>query len=270
MDLDLFTKIVEQVKQLTNCIYLHIMGEPMVHPQISKFIDICQQFNLPVSIVTNGSLMSEKYQEILLRPIVQQVNFSLQSFAANFKKADNSTYLYRIFKYTKRTFEERPDQHVNFRLWNVSDYADAISFNQELIDKMNDFFELGEENKLTVTSLRGRKVLKSLHLNLATRFDWPSMDMPFRTTKGTCPGLITQLGILSDGTVVPCCLDKDGSAAIGNCNSQNIEEIINSPKAKAIVDGFKCRKLIEPLCQRCTFISRFEKKVRWIKGHQTW
>jgi len=270
MDASLFEKIVSQLPPLTNAINLHIMGEPLLHPQLDEFIHICAAHNLPVTIVTNGTLMTPEKQELLLHPIVQQVNFSLQSFHANFPNADNSAFLNRIFQYTLRAFEQRPDLHVNYRLWNVSDYSDAISFNEDLIKKMKMFFDIENASELNHISLRGRKVTKSLHLNLATRFDWPDLDMPFRSTHGTCPGLITQLGVLADGTVVPCCLDKDGIVDLGNCNDGSIKEIITSDKATRIINGFKCRELIEPLCQHCTFIERFEKKVRWIKGHQTW
>lgn len=270
MGTELFESIVKQLTPLSNCINLHIMGEPLFHPKISEFINICEKYSMPVTIVTNGTILNKKNQQLLLNQIVQQVNFSLQSFHANYPNADNSAYLKRIFKYTTRAFENRPDQHVNYRLWNVSDYSEAIDFNKDIIDKIRSYFELDNNEKLRHTSLRGRKVKKSLHLNLATRFDWPTLEMPFRTTNGTCPGLITQLGILANGTVVPCCLDKDGVIDLGNCNTTTIEEIINSNRAKKIIEGFKCRELNEPLCQHCTFIERFEKKVRWINGHQTW
>ena len=270
MGRELFEKIVKQLPKLANSMNLHIMGEPLNHPNIAEFIEICERYSMPVTIVTNGTLLSPKYQQALLNPIVQQVNFSLQSFDANYPEADNTAFLNRIFEYTKSAFEKRPDQHINYRLWNVSDYKDALPYNKDLIGKMKKFFGLEEEDELSHISLRGKKVTKSLHLNLATRFDWPSLDLPFRTTEGTCPGLITQLGILADGTVVPCCLDKDGKIDLGNCKDQTIEAIIASERAQNVIRGFKCRELTEELCQHCTFIERFEKKVRWIKGHQTW
>jgi len=84
------------------------------------------------------------------------------------------------------------------------------------------------------------------------------MDMPVQGERGTCPALKNQFGILADGTVIPCCLDKDGVVDLGNCSDQSIQEILNSDRARTMLDGFKQRKLVEPLCQRCTFNKRFK------------
>ena len=72
-----------------------------------------------------------------------------------------------------------------------------------------------------------------------------------------CYGLRDQVGVLSDGTVVPCCLDHNGDIRLGNIYEQPIEEILNSPRAKAMVEGFSCRKAAEELCRKCGYARRF-------------
>jgi len=64
---------------------------------------------------------------------------------------------------------------------------------------------------------------------------------------------------LCDGTVVPCCLDHDGDIPLGNIFSQELQEILDSPRAKALYDGFTARKMTEPLCRRCGYARRFSK-----------
>ncbi|MBQ2035901.1 MAG: SPASM domain-containing protein, partial [Peptococcaceae bacterium] len=68
-----------------------------------------------------------------------------------------------------------------------------------------------------------------------------------------------QLGVLCDGTVVPCCLDHDGDLALGNLFNQTMDEILESPRAQAIYHGFSNRQMVEPLCRRCGYARRFSK-----------
>ncbi|MBR4944951.1 MAG: SPASM domain-containing protein, partial [Peptococcaceae bacterium] len=74
-----------------------------------------------------------------------------------------------------------------------------------------------------------------------------------------CYGLRDQLGVLCDGTVVPCCLDHDGDLALGNLFQQTLDEILQSPRAQAIYQGFSNRQAVEPLCRRCGYARRFTR-----------
>ena len=73
-----------------------------------------------------------------------------------------------------------------------------------------------------------------------------------------CYGMQDHFGILCDGTVVPCCLDSDGVINLGNVFSRELTEILESPRAKAIPEGFRSRKPTEDLCRRCGFATRFK------------
>jgi radical SAM protein with 4Fe4S-binding SPASM domain len=96
-----------------------------------------------------------------------------------------------------------------------------------------------------------------LYLHFDTEFIWPSLDLPALGTSGRCYGLSSHFGILVDGTVVPCCLDKEASIPLGNALDTPIVDILASRRAQDILKGFKQNKLIEKLCQRCQYIDRF-------------
>lgn len=256
MDKDLFESIVKQVQPFTRLLCLHVMGEPMYHPELKEFLDICQKYKQDVAVVTNGVLLNDSNQNLLLNPAVVQINFSLQSFENNYKGQDNKSYLERIFKFTKKAFAERPDLHINYRLWNAESFEKALEVNERTISRIRDAFGISEE-KMKSISLLGNNLLNNLFLNLSENFDWPTMDMPFQSERGTCRALINQLAILSDGTVVPCCFDCEGVIKLGDANKESIVDILNSERAMAMFNGFKSQQLVEPLCQRCTYIKRF-------------
>ena len=257
MDMDLFESIVKQVQPLTRLLCLHVMGEPMYHPDLEGFLDICHKHKLEVAIVTNGVLLNDSNQQLLLNPAVIQVNFSIQSFENNYKGQDNKSYLERIFNFTKRAFEERPDLHINYRLWNAESFEKALEMNERTISRIREAFNISKE-KMNSISLLGNNLVNNLFLNLAENFEWPTLEMPFQSNRGFCKALRNQIAILSDGTVVPCCFDCEGVINLGNVNDSSIIEILNSERAMKMLNGFKNQELTEPLCQRCTYIKRFK------------
>ena len=104
---------------------------------------------------------------------------------------------------------------------------------------------------------RGFRIRDRLFLEWGDRFAWPDKDAPDNGQSVYCYGLKDHFGILCDGTVVPCCLDSEGTIALGNVFRQDLEEILSSPRAAAMAEGFRCRKATEDLCRRCGYATRF-------------
>lgn len=266
MSLEDFRRVLNQVIPLTQEICLHLMGEPLVHPQLKSFLREVSLCEGKVQLTTNG-LLIKKYTELLLaETCMRQVNFSLQSFRDNFPHASLENYLTPIVHFIRRAFEYRPDLYINLRLWNYEN----DSFEKD--KPMNEFIAFFEKEldfhfsrkKVDVASVKGRKVLpeKRLYFHFDSRFDWPSFDLPKRSKRGTCHGLRNHIGIHGDGRVVPCCLDKEGNMALGNIFNDDLIRILNSKRALAMKKGFQRGELVEDLCQRCTFIKRFDSKKR--------
>lgn len=255
MALDTFKKVISEVSQVTRIVTFHLMGEPLVHPELKEFLELCEKEALQVFLVTNGVLIKEP--NLLLHRAIRQVNFSLHSFTDNFPGKDPESYLNRIFDFTELAFKERPTLFINYRLWNVN--------SKKGTDKQSEYFFEAIEKRFQVTiprdwNYRFKKnlVLKNyLSLHFDTEFTWPEMHLPVIGDSGTCYGLRSHFGVLVDGTVVPCCLDKEGAIPIGNLTQRPLKEILSSPRAQAMVEGFRNRKLKEELCKRCQYIERF-------------
>jgi radical SAM protein with 4Fe4S-binding SPASM domain len=98
-----------------------------------------------------------------------------------------------------------------------------------------------------------------LFLEWGDRFQWPDKDAEDFGSDVFCHGMKDQFGILCDGAVVPCCLDSEGIINLGNVFTQEITDILDSPRVRAMVDGFSCRKATEDLCRRCGYARRFAR-----------
>lgn len=257
MSVIFFEKVISQVHHLTDQVCLHLMGDPLVHPQLNEFIQICDQYKVSVFFVTNGILLRDDKVETLLHPIIQQINFSLHSFNDNFPDKDPTTYLTKIFNYTELAFQKRPDLYINYRLWNLDSPLGFDQKNLNVKKMIEDYYQIQIDKNVDVQSHKSIKIKNRLYLHYDTEFIWPSLDLPVIGDKGTCLGLKSHFGILADGTVVPCCLDKEAGIMLGNLHHQNIDEILQSKKALSIRDGFQKRILKEELCKRCNYIERF-------------
>ena len=257
MSVDLFRQIIRQVAPLTEQVCLHLMGEPLVHPRLKDFVDICQEFAVRIFFVSNGVLLREESSQLLLHPAFRQVNFSLHSFKDNYPDRDPEAYLKRLFVFTEQAFLQRPDLYVNYRLWNLNQQSALSAANLAMLHRIAEEFNIDFIAEIEKNRKKSYHLKNRLYLHFDTEFIWPSLDLPILGTSGRCYGLNSHFGILVDGTVVPCCLDKEGVIPLGKIHEQPLLEILASPRAQALFAGFQENRLIEELCQRCQYIERF-------------
>lgn len=261
MEPEFFRRILEQVAPLTNTVALHLMGDPLVHPKLSEFVALCDEHGVKIFLVTNGLLLRENHMETLLHPAFRQVNFSLHSFADNFKDRSPDKYLDRVFEFTEMAFARRPTLFINYRLWNLSDPRGQSTDNRQILDRIAHRFQV----KIPEMDIRVKKnwvVRDRLSLHFDTEFIWPNPANDFVGTEGTCQGLSSHFGVLVDGTVVPCCLDKEAAIPLGNIAETPLIDILKSERATAMLRGFQTGNLVEDLCQRCNYIERFERREK--------
>ena len=92
-----------------------------------------------------------------------------------------------------------------------------------------------------------------IFLQRSARFSWPGeVDLQLKFRK--CYALKDHVAILVDGTVVPCCLDADAEMSLGNIFEQDLLTIIESDRAKAILEGFQKGVAVENNNKNCGFV----------------
>jgi organic radical activating enzyme len=202
MSRELFEDILSKIKGNSEFLYFHVMGEPLLHPEISTFLDLCHQYGYRVNITTNGTLIEEIGDSIVFKPALRQVNFSLHSFEANINEYSMACYLNKIFKFIKRS-REKSDLLICLRLWNITEEGKNDK-NRFVLQQIESEFGLDFklEDKLTPTC-KGIKLGDNVFLNQASVFNWPDNELEDIDCKGFCYGLRDQVAILVDGTVVP-------------------------------------------------------------------
>lgn len=250
-----FEEIVKKIKDYTKHIYFHLMGEPFLNRNLRKFLEISEQNKLKVNITTNGTLINNVKNILLESKSLRQINISLHSFEANDNKENIDYYLENIISFIKEAADT--DIIFSLRLWNLDGkYKASNNMNIDIFKLFEDEFNLSIKLSEVFKEKNSFKLKDRVYISMGEKFKWPSLKGEEIGERAFCYGLRDQIGILVDGTVVPCCLDSEGSIPLGNIFTQDLEDIVNSEKAVSIYNGFSGRKAVEELCKKCGFINR--------------
>lgn len=246
-----FQTLAARLRSCTEYLYLHLMGEPLLHPGLGDILARASEMEFKVMIATNGTLLYKRGALLCSSPAVEKVSISLHSFEGN--GGDGlEEYLYQCIRFAREV--SAAGKRCAFRLWNLdgADTRGANSQNGKILSVLEQSFP-----KPWREGRRGTTLCPNVFLEWGERFDWPDLSAPETDRPGFCYGLRDQVGVLWDGTVVPCCLDHEGDVPLGNLYQKPLEDILDSPRARAIYDGFSQGKANEELCRRCGFARRF-------------
>ena len=278
-----FDLLTDKIRGRVIFLYFHLMGEPLLHPLLPDFIRIAREKGFRTVLTSNGTLLDKALN--LLSSLPHKVQLSLHSHESNGKgkldeyinkvmqfaipaaeqgtcvvlrlwnqggrESENEQVMQLLEQYVKKPWRERPDGYrlcENLYLefdrkfqWPTTQEPPSSSPEGEgFLDSIEPSEEGLEQKKVTkISSLGGSPMLIT------------SEYVPKRGAEVFCKALHKQIGVLADGSLVPCCMDHNGDIILGNLFTQSLDEILDSPRAKAMVEGFRHHKATELLCRNC-------------------
>ena len=248
---DEFALALDRLRGHVRYVYPHIMGEPLLHPKLDALLDLAAAREMRVCVTTNGTLLGRRADTLLRSPALHKVSVSLHCVEENGgDPREARQYLETVWDFAARAAAR--GVIVALRLWNE---GDADAHNGAILDFLREMTGADDWPEPRAHSFR---LAEKLYLEREAAFDWPDLGADETPTE-FCQALRTQLGVLADGTVVPCCLDHEGGLALGNLFTQELDEILRGERARAIYSGFSRRQPAEPLCRRCGYAARFNR-----------
>ena len=244
---DEFSHVLDKLKGVTEYIYLHVMGEPLTHPDLPELICLASERGFKCAITTNGTLLSKRGDELLDSPIYK-VNISVHSFESGTRE-EYLGYINSCIDFADAA--SRRGILTVLRLWNRG-YDEGR--NIDTLAMLKERFADGEWRE----GERGARIRHKLHLEYGDRFDWPDTEKDVLGDQVFCHGLGDHFGILVDGRVVPCCLDREAAIELGNVYESELSDILSSERAEKMREGFKCKRAVEDLCRKCGYARRFK------------
>ena len=248
MTIEEFKIVISKIKDYTDYIYLHVKGEPLLHSKLDEILNICDDNKIEVNITTNGTLLKNKFDILNKHKCIRQINVSLHS------ENNIINYFEDVFDTCKKLSNK---MFISYRIWNLNNY-ELDKKSTKIVDKIIDSYNL---STLVVDKIKkdvSIKIDNNTFVNKENLFTWPNLNNNLNID-GKCYGLTTHIAILSDGTIVPCCLDCNGVLSLGNIFNDDLETVLNSKLVKEIINGFKNNNSICDLCKNCNFRYRFIK-----------
>lgn len=254
-----FTRVLDEIRPHTDSIYLHVKGEPLMHPKIDQLLDLSHERGFKVNITSNGTLLHKVKHKLIGKPALRQMNFSLHSFDGHEGSQDKEGYVSSVLSFAKEAVAQS-NLIVSLRLWNLTQDNTVNrerNRNWEILEMIERAFELDYKIESGFVRGGGIKLADRIYLNQEHEFQWPDLNAEEIPGGGFCHGLRTQAGVLVDGTVIPCCLDGEGVINLGNIYRTPFAEIIEGERANNLHDGFSRREVVEELCRKCGYRTRF-------------
>lgn len=250
LKIDDFKLILEKIKGYTNTVYLHILGEPLLHKDFEKIVKLCDEYHLKVRLTTNGTLV-KNYDFSKLK--LNKINISLQALV-NSTQTKIDEYFENINQMLISLKDKltKGEVGIDFRLWNDKSNNEIVEKNNYLIKKLKEDLKIDTYH--------------NIHISIEDEFDWPNEDTPTNEDVVRCLGGKTQLGILTNMDVVLCCLDYEGKTKLGNLKNSSLQEILDDePYQKAMNQMFQGKPYFK-ICECCKYRNKFTLKrgdARW-------
>ena len=236
-----YDRLTDKLSGQVKFLYLHLMGEPFLHPHLADFVHMARQKDMIPVLTTNGTLLSDAEQVIEARP--HKIQISLHSHEGNGKEKPEE-YIRQVMLFAQKAAEQ--GILVVLRLWNQGGYD---STNSRLLDLVGQY-----QPRPWLERRDGWKLAENIYVEYDRMFEWPDEAHDEYVEEDVfCYALRNQIGVLVDGSVVPCCLDHDGTITLGNLFEESLEKILASPRACRLYEGFTRHEAVESLCRRCGY-----------------
>ena len=257
MDLGFFDEVISQCSKFTQEIACHLMGDPLTLSNLTSYLDIIHTHHLKSLITTSGYYLNRHSFQDIFHPSLKQLNISLNAYNKNDSTLSFEEYIEPVLKLCEYKLKHNYEVFVNLRLWNIDESMSDREYNDRVFEVLSKRFGVSLDSKeIYQNRPKSIRVAYKVLLHFDEYFVWPSLSNPVYGD-GKCLGLKSHIGIMCDGSVVPCCLDDKGVINLGNLKEKSLSDILNDKRAVDIKRGFEQGKAVEELCQRCSYKDRF-------------
>lgn len=258
MDLELFKKIINQVREIApRAITMHLSGEPMLHRDIFNMIIYAKKAGLTILMATNGTLLNRENAEKLIDSRVDAVRIDFTPDPDAFEKIRVGAQWQSVYDNIKNLLELKIEKKSFLPAVGIINRSsnDPASFKllQDLfsglpVDEISPFEEHTWAGDFADASPEGGKG------------SWGEYY--------PCSHAWSSMAIRYNGQVVPCCRDLQGAYIVGNVNKSSLLEIWNSPALQKLRRCQKHQNLNSiPLCRSCSKLREGNHPLQLIKRH---
>ncbi len=233
MAMDLYKKVIDEISEYTDLAVLHNSGEPLMNSNLPEMVRYADKCNMGTMFSTNAALLTAELSErlinnglslmiIALDGVTKKVYESIRK-GAEFEQVEKNILVFL----EKKKALGRNNPRV------ILQFIEMESNKHELPQFMEKWAKHDVSLFIKPSVVHGRKINRKIESH--------------------CDRLWLQTVILSDGTVVPCCVDYNSDFALGNVNDSKLIDLLTSKKMMEIRKGNRDDPNGFSLCASCNY-----------------
>ena len=257
MSKQLFRKLVKMItdQTVTEFVWLHHMGDPLLHPRITEFADIAERNGLGTGISIKGHNLTKDKASALARSQLSEILFSFygttpEAFNSFQRGADYGTVMRNMHYFF--SLKRKPVSGIILLVDKGTVRNQVEKFEEEWVGKVD----------YVRTRILKPWIGDSEEVNLSVGYKSCGHNGPcYSPWKGN------SLSVLWNGDVVPCCHDYDGMNVLGNITTDSLTSIWNNGKMQMLRRmHLRGERRQVPLCKNCPMgWSRIRAALRLVK-----
>lgn len=231
MEFDLFRAVVDTNSQIKE-VELFNWGEPLMNPHLIEFVGYAAKKNILTRFVTNATLLNRNMSLKLVEAGLDEIYFSLDNIDDEYERIRKQSFSRVIENITAFIdIARKSPRHIRTGVNIVKSQYNKIGLDQA----KHRFMEMGIDVVLVEEGQFEQEVVS-------------------RTSR--CFEPYRNITILSNGTVVPCCVDYDGVLAMGSVwQEPNLKKIFNNSAYRSLRRSFRSNNRMNSICERCSYRS---------------
>ncbi len=237
MSFSLFKKVINEIAPFAELIYLHGLGEPLLHPQIFEFIDYAKKKGLRVGISTNATVLDKQKNIRLLDKKIDYLILAIDGA-------------------TKETYEKiRVGGNFEQVEENIKNFLQLKNERKRKLFTVIQFITMEENEKEVDLFLKKWQGKGADVVRVKPKIALRDEDKKGRVKiTPYCFHIFRQLNIYSDGTVISCCEDVHGRYPLGNVKKDNLKKLWNSQKMQNMrKKNFQNKRSQINICKTCLY-----------------
>ena len=257
IEMDTYTKMMEQVHHNLLYLYFYFQGEPYMHPQFLELVRIAKEKKIYTVTSTNAHFLTErKAKETIesgLDRIIISIDGTTQEVYENYRRGGTLTKVIEgaknLVRYKKELKSKTPHIIIQFLVVKPNEH------------QIEDIYKLAEDIGVDEVKLKtaqiydykdGNELIPSIEKYSRYKKNKEGLYALKNKLLNHCWKLWHSSVITWDGLVVPCCFDKDATHQLGDIKQRTFSEIWNNEKymnfRKSVL---KSRSEID-ICTNCT------------------
>jgi radical SAM protein with 4Fe4S-binding SPASM domain len=257
IEMDTYTKMMEQVHHNLLYLYFYFQGEPYMHPQFLELVRIAKEKKIYTVTSTNAHFLTErKAKETIesgLDRIIISIDGTTQEVYENYRRGGTLTKVIdgakNLVRYKKELKSKTPHIIIQFLVVKPNEH------------QIEDIYKLAEDIGVDEVKLKtaqiydykeGNELIPSIEKYSRYKKNKEGLYALKNKLLNHCWKLWHSSVITWDGLVVPCCFDKDATHQLGDIKQGTFSEIWNNEKymnfRKSVL---KSRSEID-ICTNCT------------------